>query len=418
MWGGKLRFATPMLFSIAFLFQFLIAGLTGIMLACAPWDWQLNDSYFLIAHFHYTLVGAIVFMIFAAIYYWFPKATGRLLSERLGKWHFWLFLIGFHMTFDTMHIPGILGMPRRIYTYEAGRGWGIVEPHLHDRRGVPGRRHAPLRIEHSAVAAQRRAGWKRSVGCLDSGMDHQFAAAGIQFRRNSHGQEPPAALGHQAPDRPRLEIRMTERTAMNAATATFSLEPDAGWTPSKGVVGMTCLIIAESAIFTIFVVAYLFYLGKDLSGPTPRQVLELPILNSICLLSSSATITFAVRSLRNGDTKRFSFWWLVTIALGAYFLLGTGREWHHLIHDKGLTIQTNLFGTTFYSLVGLHASHVVIGLLGTARLSWLSRSPARSNRNTPNASMSWRSIGISWTWFGSSYSPSFTSSDADQEKSA
>jgi len=126
MWGGKLRFETPMLFSIAFLFQFLIAGLTGIMLAAAPWDWQLNDSYFLIAHFHYVLVGALVFMIFAAIYYWFPKATGRLLNERLGKWHFWLFLIGFHVTFDTMHFPGILGMPRRIYTYEAGRGWGML----------------------------------------------------------------------------------------------------------------------------------------------------------------------------------------------------------------------------------------------------------------------------------------------------
>ncbi len=125
MWGGKLRFDTPMLFSIGFLFQFLIAGLTGIMLAAAPFDWQLNDSYFVIAHFHFVLVGALVFMIFAAVYYWYPKATGRLMSERMGKWHFWLFLIGFHITFDTMHIPGILGMPRRIYTYEAGRGWGI-----------------------------------------------------------------------------------------------------------------------------------------------------------------------------------------------------------------------------------------------------------------------------------------------------
>ena len=125
MWGGKLRFDTPMLFSTAFLFQFLIAGLTGIMLAAAPFNWQLNDSYFVIAHFHFVLVGALIFMIFAAVYYWFPKATGRLLSERFGKWHFWLFLLGFHMTFVTMHIPGILGMPRRIYTYEAGRGWGI-----------------------------------------------------------------------------------------------------------------------------------------------------------------------------------------------------------------------------------------------------------------------------------------------------
>ena len=150
---------------------------------------------------------------------------------------------------------------------------------------------------------------------------------------------------------------------MNAATATADFQPESTWIPSKGVVGMSCLIIAESAIFSIFVVAYLYYLGKDLSGPTPRQVLELPILNSICLLSSSATITFALRSLRNDNSKRFSLWWLSTIALGAYFLIGTGREWIRLIHDKGFTIQTNLFGTTFYSLVGLHASHVAVGLL-------------------------------------------------------
>ena len=126
MWGGKLRFDTPMLFCIAFLFQFLVAGLTGIMLAATPFNWQLNDSYFVVAHFHFTLVGGFVTMMFAGVYYWFPKATGHLFSETLGKWHFWLFVLGFHMTFDTMHIPGILGMPRRIYTYEAGRGWGTL----------------------------------------------------------------------------------------------------------------------------------------------------------------------------------------------------------------------------------------------------------------------------------------------------
>jgi|ERR1700677_3798532 len=151
--------------------------------------------------------------------------------------------------------------------------------------------------------------------------------------------------------------------ATDSLTIPLSPGTSAGWTPpSKGVVGMTCLIIAESAIFTIFVVAYLYYLGKDLSGPTPRQILELPILNSICLLSSSATINFAVHALRNGDLRRFNIWWLVTIALGAYFLFGTGCEWQYLICDKGFTIRTNLFGTTFYSLVGLHASHVIIGL--------------------------------------------------------
>jgi cytochrome c oxidase subunit 1 len=125
MYGGKIRFELPMLFCIAFLFQFLIAGLTGIMLSVAPFDWQLTDSYFVVAHFHYVLIGGLLFTIFAAIYYWYPKAIGRMLSKKLGLWHFWLFLIGFHLTFGPQHISGILGMPRRIYTYEPGRGWEI-----------------------------------------------------------------------------------------------------------------------------------------------------------------------------------------------------------------------------------------------------------------------------------------------------
>ncbi|MCI0338683.1 MAG: cytochrome c oxidase subunit I [Acidobacteria bacterium] len=125
MYGGKIRFELPMLFCIGFLFQFLIAGLTGIMLAAAPFDWQLSDSTFVVAHFHFVLIGGLLYTIFAAIYYWYPKAIGRMLNKKLGLWHFWLFTIGFHLTFDTMHIPGFLGMPRRIYTYDAGRGWEV-----------------------------------------------------------------------------------------------------------------------------------------------------------------------------------------------------------------------------------------------------------------------------------------------------
>jgi cytochrome c oxidase subunit I len=125
MWGGKIQFKAPMLFCIAFLFQFLVAGLTGIMLAASPFDWQLGNSYFVVAHFHYVIVGGILFALFGAFYYWFPKMSGRMYNEALAKWHFWLFLIGFHLTFDFMHIPGMLGMPRRIYTYEPGRGWEI-----------------------------------------------------------------------------------------------------------------------------------------------------------------------------------------------------------------------------------------------------------------------------------------------------
>jgi cytochrome c oxidase subunit 1 len=125
MFGGKIHYRPPMLFMIAFLFQFLVAGLTGIMLAAAPFTWQLHDSYFVVAHFHYVLIGGLVFTIFGAIYYWFPKMSGKMVNEKLARAHFWLFMIGFQITFNTMHIPGLLGMPRRVYTYPADRGWEI-----------------------------------------------------------------------------------------------------------------------------------------------------------------------------------------------------------------------------------------------------------------------------------------------------
>jgi len=133
--------------------------------------------------------------------------------------------------------------------------------------------------------------------------------------------------------------------------------------PSRGIVGMTCLIIAEAAIFVIFVVAYIFYIGKSLTGPTPKDVLDLPIVTTICLLSSSLTVHAAVSALRKSKNRMCSLWLAATVLLGGIFLAGTAHEWYDLIYKHGLTIKTNLFGTTFYSLVGLHATHVVIGLI-------------------------------------------------------
>ena len=132
----------------------------------------------------------------------------------------------------------------------------------------------------------------------------------------------------------------------------------------RGKVGMWFLIMAESAIFSIFVVAYLYYAGKSVSGPTPAQVLDVPYFTSICLFSSSLTILMAEKALHRGNIKVFGIFWFVTIALGVIFLIGTGKEWHRLIYTDGLTISTNLFGTTFYSLVGLHAFHVIVGATG------------------------------------------------------
>src|SRR6266850_1548355 len=152
---------------------------------------------------------------------------------------------------------------------------------------------------------------------------------------------------------------------MSALTTSTSFpNPAAAWQlPSRGKLSIAGLIIAESAIFMIFVVAYLFYLGKSLTGPTPREVLETPIFYTICLLSSSLTIHFAAKCLARGIGFAFLGFWLLTIALGGFFLYGTGQEWYRLIYEHGLTISTNLFGTTYYSLVGLHGFHVTLGLV-------------------------------------------------------
>jgi cytochrome c oxidase subunit 3 len=149
-----------------------------------------------------------------------------------------------------------------------------------------------------------------------------------------------------------------------AETPVITSNANESWTlPSRGVVGMFCLILAEATIFLIFVVAYVFYIGKSLSGPTPRDILSLPVFTTICLLSSSITVHFAVAALREGKRGLCSLWLAATVLLGGIFLGGTAIEWDHLIYIDGLTIQTNLFGTTFYSLVGLHATHVIVGLI-------------------------------------------------------
>jgi cytochrome c oxidase subunit III len=169
--------------------------------------------------------------------------------------------------------------------------------------------------------------------------------------------------------------------------------------PYRGKVGMACLIFAESAIFTIFVVAYLYYIGKSLSGPTPREVLETPIFYTVCLLSSSLTIHFAGKFLERGRRGAFLTLWLLTIVLGALFLYGTGQEWHRLIYEHGLTISTNLFGTTYYSLVGLHATHVTIGLvmLGIVLLFGLAgRVGPEQSARVNVLSMYWHFVDAVW----------------------
>src|SRR5438477_6471434 len=186
---------------------------------------------------------------------------------------------------------------------------------------------------------------------------------------------------------------------MSAITTPVAQRPVNWRLPYKGKVGMACLIIAESAIFTIFVVAYLFYIGKSLTGPTPQQVLETPIFFTICLLSSSLTVHFAGKALERGKRGAFLILWSLTILLGGLFLYGTAQEWHRLIYEHGLTISTNLFGTTYYSLVGLHAFHVTAGLVMlsiVAIFAVVGRVQGEQSRRVEVLSMYWHFVDAVW----------------------
>jgi len=181
---------------------------------------------------------------------------------------------------------------------------------------------------------------------------------------------------------------------MATAPTTIPASPSA-WgdtLPRRGRVGILALILTESAFFSIFVVAYIFYIGKSLSGPFPRDVLSVPVVNTICLLSSSLTIVFAIQSLRAGSIRGFAAWWFVTFALGIEFLCGTAIEWRRLIYHEGLTIRTNLFGTTYYSLVGLHALHVTVGLLLILLVLIFTLSGYMNNRHAERTEI------LSWYW--------------------
>ena len=207
VWGGAVRLATPMLFALGFIAQFTIGGLSGVMHSIVPADTQQTDTYFVVAHFHYVLFGGLVFAIFGGFYYWFPKIFGKMLDERLGKWNFWLMVIGFNLTFFPMHFLGMEGEPRRTYTYPKGMGWDVAQPHGDDRcvhHRVVGARVPRQRHRH---VAQGRVLRGRPVGRADARVDDLVAAARVQLRRD--------------PGR--------RRTATSSGTASTPKTTRAGW---------------------------------------------------------------------------------------------------------------------------------------------------------------------------------------------
>ena len=222
MWGGSILLRTPMLFALGFLFMFLIGGVDGVFNAIVPVDYVLNDTYWVVSHIHYVLFGGSVFGVFSGVYYWFPKMTGKMLDETLGKIHFWLMLIGMNMAFMPMHVLGLMGMPRRIASVRVGPGLGVLEPGFDHRRvhdcAVGADLHHQLRQDGYDGAEDGR---RRPVGGQHAGVDDLLAAAGAQLRQPAGDSQRAPELGrtHQ----PSLREHRVDHSRWRRLRSAFAL---------------------------------------------------------------------------------------------------------------------------------------------------------------------------------------------------
>ena len=314
MYGGRIRFASPMLFAFGFLSMFLIGGLTGIMLGAAPFDFQLSDSYFVVGHFHWVLIGGTLFGTFAGIYYWYPKVTGRMLSERLARWHFWLLYIGFILTFGPMHISGMLGMPRRIYTYEAGHGWEIW-----NQLSTIG---ALIQVPSYAIFVYNLiiSLWKGKPAGDDpwDAWTLEWTTTSpppvVQLRRSPDRPQPSTAVGPEASGRPRLAVRMTGPELVRHHV--HDIEPASDLPVPPPIAPERTLSPAQWGMVELFAFGSRVLLHADRSptwrswaktSSAPRRPKRCRcrwcILSTICLLSSSVVIHLAERSLKRGQQR-------------------------------------------------------------------------------------------------------------------
>jgi cytochrome c oxidase subunit I len=397
MYGGRLDLRAPMLFALGFMALFVLGGLTGIMLGVMPVDWQLSDSYFVVGHFHWVLIGGTVFGVFAGLYYWYPKATGRLMSERLARWQFWLLFIGFVSTFGAQHWLGIQGMPRRIYTYQPDRGWDIWNQVATAGAVLQAASFLFFGVnvvwswKHGELAGDDPWGaWTLEWATTSPPPSYNFEAVPeVKSRR------PLWDLKH--PDDPdwKYEDELPEGQAARAAEETVAPGPR----PTPLQSGIAAFLASEVAFFGTLLMAYVYFLRQTTHGsPSPREVFWLPqvLFSTLCLVSSSVTIHFAEKALHAGARTRFFALWTATIVLGALFLAGTALEWADLIGSQGLTIATNMFGTTYFTLVGFHALHVTMGLVALSVVLALGERGVVNPASVQVVSWYWHFVDAVW----------------------
>jgi cytochrome c oxidase subunit I len=466
VWGGSLRMTTAFYFALAMILEFTIGGLSGVMHASAPIDLQQTDSYFVVAHFHYVLFGGVMFAILGAIYYWWPKMTGRMLSERKGKLQFWLTVIGFNGTFFPMHFLGMWGMPRRIYTYGAGLGWtdlnrletvsafilgfaflifyinlveslrsGEVAPRdPWDGRTLEWATASPPPIYNFAVipdAHARDAWWVRKYGRDNSRGLEMFKSGEVPRVPEVENAVP---VGHiHIPEPSIFPLLLAFGLAMvgvgliigwwrimiiGGATMFLcavalgfqysgygQLLPDQDEVaPSAGGVdlrkiGMWAFLGSECVFFASLISTFIVYKSRSIGGPG-ASILEIPLtsFSTFALLMSSLMMVLALAAVSRGDKIWTRIWLSLTISLGLVFLGVEAYEFTHFYH-KGLAMQTDLFGQTFYTLVGTHGAHVTLGVLWLSTLlvaSFRGKLDKSRALSVEIAGLYWHFVDIVW----------------------
>ncbi len=427
VWGGSLRMTTAMYFALAFILEFTLGGLSGIMHASPPVDLQQTDSYFVVAHFHYVLFGGVAFAIFGAFYYWWPKMTGRMLDERLGKLEFWLTVIGFNGTFFPMHILGQLGMPRRIYTYAPEMGWTFLNQFETVCAFILGLAFLVLYINiiKSLINGERAPADPWDGRGLEWATTSPPPAYNFGAIPNVRGRDPfwitkygragsrgvamyaAGQIPKPVPEEPLTEpIHMPAPSFFPIVIAAGLFVMGLGWivlwyrlvalgllamflgivgmafeyptfgqeTPeteeasrSAGAdvrkVGLWSFIGSECLFFATLISTYVVYKARN-PGPPGAEILGIPLTSfSTFVLLMSSVLMVLALNAIQRDDRVWNRIWLIGCALFGMIFLGVEIHEFYSFWQQGMAYQTNLFSQCFYTLVGTHGTHVAIGVI-------------------------------------------------------